>query len=70
MTICSRCRVTPGSLEEAEFRVTVLSPPAAVRDNPPEQLCGLHAQQAADAYIGWGWGVLVLNLAEIEVREG
>jgi hypothetical protein len=59
--ICDQCHALGGFEGDlpakAEYIVTVTAPPAEAEANAPEFLCGPHAAQAAEAYIGFGWAI-------------
>jgi hypothetical protein len=61
--VCDRNDGFEGDHYEAEYLLTITSPREAAEKNAPEILCANHAQQGAEAYIGFGWAVHVDRIA-------
>lgn len=70
--ICEKCEELGGFEGDppsyADYFVKVVAPAAEAEANPGEYLCGNHAGQAAEAYLGFGWAIHADLLTEYERR--
>lgn len=67
MNVCGACAVSGGfegePPAEPTHLVTIVAPEGPAAANEPQGLCASHANQAVNAYLGYGWGVTAALIA-------
>lgn len=70
--ICEKCEELSGFEGDppslADYLLKIVAPAAEAEANPGEYLCGNHAAQAAESYLGFGWAIHADLLPESERR--